>query len=62
MALTAHRTYIIFLLKKLIKKNEISEIISKLGEKYYEIKSHNHDHFICNLCEKIICLDKKEYL
>jgi len=60
MSITAHRTTLFRLLKKLIQKNEISEIISKLGEKYYEIKSQDHDHFICNMCDKIICLDKKE--
>ena len=62
MSITAHRTTIFRILKKLIQKNEISEIISKHGEKYYEFKSHTHDHFICNTCNKIICLDQKETL
>ena len=62
MSITAHRTTIFRLLKKLIQKNEISEIISKHGEKYYEFKSNTHDHFICNTCNKVICLDQKEII
>ena len=60
MSLTAHRTTIFRILKKLSQKNKICEIITKKGDKYYEIKDNDHDHFICNICNKIICLDKNE--
>ena len=60
MSLSAHRTTVFRILKKLIQKNKISEIITKSGEKYYELKSDKHDHFICNTCNKIICLDQQD--
>ena len=45
------------ILKKLIHKNELTEITVRNGASYFELKKDHHHHFICTQCATAFCLD-----
>ena len=46
------------ILKKLTEKKLITNITIKNGITFYEFTSSNHNHFICDDCELIFCLNE----
>ena len=55
--LNPNKATIYRILKKLIHKNELTEITVRNGASYFELKKDHHHHFICNQCETAFCLD-----
>ena len=62
ISISANKTTIYRIIKKLIDKKEITEIVINNGIKYYELNNKAHDHLICNECHAIFCIDIKNVL
>tara|TARA_Y100000741_G_scaffold176855_1_gene134260 strand:+ start:38 stop:433 length:396 start_codon:yes stop_codon:yes gene_type:complete len=62
ISISANKTTIYRIIKKLIDKKEITEIVINSGIKYYELTSKKHDHLICNECHAIFCINVKNVL
>ena len=62
ISISANKTTIYRIIKKLIEKEQITEIVINSGIKYYELTTKKHDHLICNECHAIFCIDIKNVL
>ena len=62
ISITANKTTIYRIIKKLTEKNTISEITLNNGTTYYELSCSKHAHLICKKCNTVSCLDSTDIL
>ncbi len=54
-----NKTTVYRVLDRLVQEELVEAVNLKAGVVHYELASekHHHHHFVCNVCNKVVCLD-----
>ena len=59
--LEPNKSTIYRILKKLIDHNQVREVLVRDSAAYFELRKEHHNHFVCQLCKKVLCLHQDEF-
>ena len=59
--LEPNKSTIYRILNKLIDQNQVKEVIVRDRAAHFELIKEHHNHFVCQLCEKVLCPHQDEF-